>query len=153
QFRQLAMRETGLAMGSGLLAPGSGLQTRSMAKLKITDENGKERIHELIDDVTTIGRSSATTIQVTDEKASRNHFRVEKAGDRFKVVDLGSTNGTRLNGQKIQGEVFLRNGDTLALGRTTFVYEGPGAPAGEGPGDTVPLDDSLDLQKEVEGPK
>jgi pSer/pThr/pTyr-binding forkhead associated (FHA) protein len=125
-----------------------------MAKLKITDENGKERVHELVDDVTTIGRSSASTIQVTDEKASRSHFRVEKEGDRFKLVDLGSTNGTRLNGQKVQGTVFLRMNDRISLGRTTFVYDGPGAPAAaiEG-GDTVPLDPIALNGPSTDGPK
>jgi len=127
-----------------------------MAKLKITDESGNDRVHELIDAVTTIGRASASTVQVTDDKASRQHFRVEKDGDRYKLVDLGSTNGTRLNGQKVQGTVFLRNGDRIALGKTTFVYEGPGDPAPVG-GDTVPLD-SLALNGPAkaqagEGPK
>jgi len=125
-----------------------------MAKLTITDENGKERVHELIDTVTTFGRASINTVQVTDEKASRNHFRVEKEGDRFKLVDLGSTNGTRLNGQKVQGTVFLRMGDRISLGRTTFVYDGPGEPA-EVPvgGDTVALDPVELNGPSTEGPK
>ncbi|HYG76381.1 MAG TPA: FHA domain-containing protein [Planctomycetota bacterium] len=127
-----------------------------MAKIKITDELGRERVHELIDDVTTIGRASANTVQVTDEKASRNHFRIEKDGDKYKLVDLGSTNGTRLNGQKVQGTVYLRNGDTIQLGKTIFVYDGPGEAAVTG-GDTVALDpvvlDAPKPAKPADGPR
>jgi len=99
-----------------------------MAKLTITDEHGKERVHELVDAVTLIGRASTNTIQVTDEKASRQHFRVDKDGERFKFVDLGSTNAVRINGVKTKDSVLLCNGDVLNFGKTTFKYEGPGEP-------------------------
>lgn len=108
-----------------------------MAKLTITDENGKERVHELVDAVTSIGRASSNTIQVTDEKASRQHFRVDKEGDRFKFVDLGSTNAVRINGVKTKDSVLLCNGDTLAFGKTSFKYEGPGEPVAK-PADPSP---------------
>lgn len=98
-----------------------------MAKITIKDEEGNERVHELVDAVTTIGRSSSCTVKVTDEKASRQHFRIEKDGDHFKVVDLGSTNGTRLNDEKITSEALCPE-DVLLLGKTTFKYEGPGEP-------------------------
>jgi pSer/pThr/pTyr-binding forkhead associated (FHA) protein len=98
-----------------------------MAKLRIKDEHGKERVHELVDSVTTIGRASTNTIQVSDEKASRNHFRVEKSDGKYKVVDLGSTNGTRLNGSKISADTILKPKDTIQLGKTTFVFEDPEA--------------------------
>ncbi len=99
-----------------------------MAKLKIRDENGKERLHELIDDVTSIGRASSNTIQITDEKGSRQHFRVEKQNGVFVVVDLGSTNGTKLNGTKIAGTIALKPGDKLSVGKTTFTFEDASAP-------------------------
>ncbi|MBI3829594.1 MAG: FHA domain-containing protein [Planctomycetes bacterium] len=95
-----------------------------MAKLTIKDENGDERIHELTDDVTSIGRSSNNTIKITDAKSSRNHFRVEKDGAYFKVVDLGSTNGTKVNGVRVTSQR-LRQGDVLSVGLTTFAYDGP----------------------------
>ncbi|HEY3322750.1 MAG TPA: FHA domain-containing protein [Planctomycetota bacterium] len=98
-----------------------------MAKLTIKDESGTERVHELVDDITTVGRASLNILQITDEKASRHHFRVEKDGERFKLVDLGSTNGTKLNGYKIQSPTYLRKGDVITLGKTTFAYDGPGA--------------------------
>ncbi|MCW8131112.1 MAG: FHA domain-containing protein [Planctomycetota bacterium] len=95
-----------------------------MAKLQIKDENGVERVHELTDDVTSVGRSSNNTIKITDAKSSRTHFRVEKDGQYFKVVDLGSTNGTKVNGARITMHK-LRAGDVIGLGLTTFTYDGP----------------------------
>ncbi|HYF49460.1 MAG TPA: FHA domain-containing protein [Planctomycetota bacterium] len=135
-----------------------------MAKLRIKDEHGKERIHELVDSITTIGRASANTIQVSDEKASRNHFRIEKLDKGFKIVDLGSTNGTRLNGNRIKGEATLRQNDQIVLGKTTFIYEDPDAPAAEpepvSGGETIALDPKeLDeksptlSEKDAPGPK
>ena len=94
-----------------------------MAKLRIRDENGKERLHELVDDVTSIGRASSNTIQITDEKGSRQHFRVEKQNGAYVVVDLGSTNGTKLNGTKIGATLALKPGDKLSVGKTTFTFE------------------------------
>ena len=119
-----------------------------MAKLKIRDENGKERLHELIDDVTSIGRASSNTIQITDEKGSRQHFRVEKQNGVFVVVDLGSTNGTKLNGTKIAATIALKPGDKLSVGKTTFIFEDASQPqpkAEEKPedfsgGETVEMD-------------
>ncbi|MCZ7645509.1 MAG: FHA domain-containing protein [Planctomycetota bacterium] len=96
-----------------------------MAKLIIVNEEDQERVHELIDQVTTIGRSSSNTIQITDKKSSRNHFRIEKEGERFKVIDLGSTNGTRLNEERATTDL-LCPGDVIRVGKTTFRYDGPG---------------------------
>lgn len=99
------------------------------AKLIIRDANTdrEERIHELTDEVTTVGRSDVNTIMIEDEKASRQHFRIEKDGESYKVVDLGSTNGTEVNGEKV-AEARLRPGDRLRIGKIFFTYEGPGEP-------------------------
>jgi len=140
-----------------------------MAKLTIKDEDGIERIHELVDEVTTIGRASSSTIPITDSKASRQHFRIEKDDEFFKVVDLGSTNGTKLNGTKITS-LRLKLGDVLSVGRTTFTYDGPGPPPSASPVEagglnapaasveldaTVPLDgsDKPSVQGQADAPK
>lgn len=110
------------------MAPSVELGRSTMVQLKIIDHAGKERVHELVDELTTVGRASGNVIQVTDEKASRHHFRIEKVGERFRLVDLGSTNGTRLNGIKLQGDVFLRPGDKIGLGKTVFIFDEANAP-------------------------
>jgi pSer/pThr/pTyr-binding forkhead associated (FHA) protein len=94
--------------------------------LIIRDENvGVERTLELTEDVTTAGRNESNSFVVDDEKASRHHFRIEKDGEYYKVIDLGSTNGTELNGEKIT-EAKLNPGDQLRIGKVFITYEGPG---------------------------
>ena len=63
-----------------------------------------------------IGRGSQSGIILTDAGVSRRHCRVRFAGDALLVEDLGSRNGTLVNGRKIDQEVRLADGDLLALG-------------------------------------
>lgn len=98
-----------------------------MAKLTIKDENGVERVQELGAETLTIGRAPESSVRVTDQKFSRKHFQVEKDGEYFRVKDLGSTNGTRVNGKKVTSEL-LRSGDVIKVGETSFAFDGPGPP-------------------------
>jgi pSer/pThr/pTyr-binding forkhead associated (FHA) protein len=67
-----------------------------------------------------IGREGSTGLALDDEQASRRHARVTAQGDSATVEDLGSTNGTYLNGQPIEGQRTLRPGDRLRVGLTVF---------------------------------
>ena len=67
-----------------------------------------------------IGRESSIGLPIDDEQASRRHTRVTAEGDHALVEDLGSTNGTYLNGQPIEGQRTLRPGDRLRVGLTIF---------------------------------
>lgn len=67
-----------------------------------------------------IGREASTSLPIDDEQASRLHARVTAEGDHALVEDLGSTNGTYLNGQPIEGQRTLRPGDRLRVGLTVF---------------------------------
>jgi hypothetical protein len=51
-----------------------------------------------------------------DKKLSRDHAEIDLHGDRLEVEDLGSTNGTFVNGQRIEGRAVLSNGDVVGLG-------------------------------------
>lgn len=57
-----------------------------------------------------------------DETISGIHAVVERYGDHWSIRDLGSTNGTFVNGERIWGERRLRNGDEIRLGRTRLTY-------------------------------
>src|SRR5262245_5833573 len=73
---------------------------------------GRSRVVELPDGVeVTFGRSRASTIAVDHDKASRNHARVVRRGAEITVEDLGSRNGTRVNGVRIEGPTRLAAGD------------------------------------------
>lgn len=67
-----------------------------------------------------LGRDTSAGIVVDDEEVSRRHTSVELAGDSVRVEDLGSTNGTFLNGERIEGSRELKNGDKVRLGQTVF---------------------------------
>jgi serine phosphatase RsbU (regulator of sigma subunit) len=63
----------------------------------------------------TIGRSRDSDIPLPDLWLSRHHAQIRRRGDTFFLRDLGSTNGTRLNGELIDGERPLRPGDVISL--------------------------------------
>ncbi len=73
---------------------------------------------------TSIGRSSASDIVLkSDDYASGRHARLTLHGGLLYVEDVGSTNGTFVNGRKAVGATPLRGGDTVRIGSTTFRYE------------------------------
>src|SRR5687768_17939123 len=72
-----------------------------------------------------IGREGSTGLALDDEQASRRHARVTAQGDHAVVEDLGSTNGTYLNGQPIEAEAPLRPGDPRASGPPSSNFRPP----------------------------
>src|SRR5215204_6042262 len=75
---------------------------------------------------TIIGRSSKADIQIDQESVSRNHAKLIADGEKVLIKDLGSTNGTFVNDQVIEGEHPLRNGDPVKIGRSIFKYSAGG---------------------------
>lgn len=69
-----------------------------------------------------IGRDPAAELVLTDAGVSWQHARIEDRGDSWALVDLGSTNGTLVNGQK-QPEAILSPNDKIVLGRTVLRFE------------------------------
>jgi ABC transport system ATP-binding/permease protein len=66
---------------------------------------------------TTLGRSDSNDVVIPSDLASRKHARVYAAADGYRLADLGSSNGTYLNGERFAGEErLLRNGDTIQIG-------------------------------------
>jgi FHA domain len=70
-----------------------------------------------------IGRSKDADVQIDDRYASGIHARVFARRDRYFVEDMGSTNGTLLNGATLKGEAELIDGDTVQIGDTEFRLE------------------------------
>ncbi|HYI01648.1 FHA domain-containing protein [Hyalangium sp.] len=77
---------------------------------------------EVVSEVT-IGRSPSCEIQVDDDKVSRRHAHVFLIEGQVRVRDLGSRNGTLVNGERLQGEARLLPGDRIQVGETTAIYE------------------------------
>ena len=70
-----------------------------------------------------IGRATDAGVQLTDTSVSRRHAEVRPSGDGFVVVDLGSTNGTRVNGAGLSSERKLADGDTISVGDSLLRFE------------------------------
>ena len=77
---------------------------------------------QLSEAVVTIGRKPESTIQLGDPNVSRNHAEIRPHGNGWMLVDLGSTNGTRVYGNRISSHE-LREGDEIAFGNTIVHFE------------------------------
>jgi hypothetical protein len=77
--------------------------------------------------VLSIGRSAESSVPLNDTNVSRRHAEIRSRGEGARIewylVDVGSTNGTMLNGVKISGEQKLKNGDALMFGGTAARFE------------------------------
>ena len=63
-----------------------------------------------------IGRDSSNAIAINDAEISRKHARLNFQGGKYVIEDMGSTNGTFVNGQRLAGPVVLKPGDVVSLG-------------------------------------
>ncbi|GAB4484268.1 MAG: hypothetical protein Fur0016_08480 [Anaerolineales bacterium] len=67
-------------------------------------------------DVITIGREAGNTIVINDAEVSRKHSQLTLQGGKYVLTDIGSTNGTFVNGQRITGSHVLVPGEVISLG-------------------------------------
>lgn len=98
-----------------------------MARLLLATPEGQQvvelRAHN------SLGRHPSNTIQLLDKIVSKEHCTIEQRAEGFVLRDLGSLNGTYINGERVQGEKALRHGDDIALGTTRARYDdGAGLP-------------------------
>lgn len=83
--------------------------------------DGPNTRHELREGSNIIGRGTEASIRLPDTGVSRRHVDVQLANDRATVVDLGSTNGTLVNGRRVP-HVVLSDGDVIRIGHSVLVY-------------------------------
>lgn len=82
-------------------------------------------------DQLTIGRDSTNPVAINDAEVSRKHARMMFQGGKYVLEDLGSTNGTFVNGQRLAGPVVLKPGDVISLGeQIVLMYDAIAADAG-----------------------
>ncbi|MDQ3281118.1 MAG: SpoIIE family protein phosphatase [Acidobacteriota bacterium] len=70
-----------------------------------------------------IGRASDCSIPIKDRYLSRKHAEIISAGNAWILKDLGSANGTYLNGSRVERDEYLKTGDRIRLGDTEIVFE------------------------------
>ena len=108
-----------------------------MAAIKVIQGPDKGRAFSLGDDETIIGRESETA-QLNDGTVSRRHVRLWTEEGRWMLEDLGSANGTFLNGMRVSKAIPLNRGDQIRCGSTLLIFQ-----AGTSP--TIDVDESGQL--------
>ena len=81
-----------------------------------------ETAHDVTEEIITIGRAPENLIRIEDPSVSGRHAELRLVGDNYYLVDVGSTNGTRLNGIGVT-ESRLRAGDRIRFGKAEACYE------------------------------
>lgn len=100
-----------------------------MANLVVRHPNGSSDQFPIARLRTTIGRSARADLCIPDAFASRLHAEVRQEGDNFWLVDLGSANGTRLNGTPVTTTLPLQTGSEIQIGETKIAFENDAPPA------------------------
>lgn len=90
-------------------------------------DGGQHRPFPVGEGTTVIGRREDCDLRIAVNDVSRKHCQLTLEDDQLSVADLGSSNGTFVNGQKVQKQV-LSAGDTLQVGPVSFVVQIDGEP-------------------------
>jgi hypothetical protein len=104
-------------------APAKAARGRRKARLVMANGTGrrKQASWELVGEIV-IGRASECAISIDDEFTSNLHAKIYQTEGRYYVEDLGSTNGTYVNGRRIHYPTELRGGDRIKIGRTMMEF-------------------------------
>jgi pSer/pThr/pTyr-binding forkhead associated (FHA) protein len=89
--------------------------------------------HLLEQAITRLGRAVENEIVIISKRASREHAHIRRDGRKTFLDDLGSTNGTFLNGERVLGSVQLRDGDQISVGEIAFIFHDPDTTTRETP--------------------
>jgi pSer/pThr/pTyr-binding forkhead associated (FHA) protein len=116
---------------TNLKKPESGDHTALATRVASTclhatnEETGEEILYTLDGNHWIAGRSSSCQIKMTETKSSRQHFELCRTTGGFEIIDLGSSNGTYLNGKRLtaQARTPVVLGDEIKVGKTTLVVE------------------------------
>jgi len=96
--------------------------TAPAARLRVIARDGDEHVHEFDGSGLTIGRSADNDLVIADSRVSRHHARISGRRGTLVYGDLGSTNGSRVNGVQV-GELVLGAGDRIEVGDTVIIVE------------------------------
>jgi hypothetical protein len=95
-----------------------------LARLVYLDVTGAPAGSRAMGETTWLGRDPTCEVQVEDVRASRRHARIDRqGGEKFVVRDLGSMNGTFINGARLLGEKPLKDGDVISIGAVRLRFE------------------------------
>jgi len=92
--------------------------------------DGERRSYSITKEITVIGRRRDCNLRISLSKVSRKHCRLVQAGDELRIEDLGSSNGTFHNGERIRN-MAVTAGDRIQIGPVTFIVQIDGQPSDE----------------------
>lgn len=95
----------------------------SNARLIVLSEPSRGRGHDVQEGMHSIGRSDRATIIIPDGTISSVHCEIHREGDSYVVHDLGSTNGTRVNGERVDGQMNIHSGDVIQVGEIEILFD------------------------------
>jgi len=130
-YNQVAARHEGEVMATTAQAP------------FLCDPTGRE--HLLAADTITIGRAVGNDIVITSRRVSREHARIDRQGRHRVLIDLGSTNGTFFNDERVMAPVELRDGDRIQIGDVVLTFHDPESTYLESPFPELELDEAAGL--------
>jgi pSer/pThr/pTyr-binding forkhead associated (FHA) protein len=127
----LRVTPAGVPLEAVLKRPPSAIASGTGAELRILKGPDEGKTFGLAGAKATLGRGVTADVALLDMKCSREHCAIEKRPEGWVLVDLGSTNGTRLNEVKLEtrGLQLLKHGDKLRLGGTIAEFRAGSAPA------------------------
>lgn len=105
--------------------------------LKFEDGDGRE-IPLISGNVWKIGRTEQNTVVLPDDMVSRNHAMIQQEGGHYYLIDLGSRNGSFVNGRRLTAPVELRDGDRLSFGEAEMRFRNPAQASTASPADVSP---------------
>lgn len=91
-------------------------------KLFVTRDNTVVSIEELNKPEILVGRSHLCHIKIDQNSISGKHFKLEKTAEGYRIQDMGSTNGTWVNGERVQSQL-LADGDIISIGKYELAYK------------------------------
>ncbi len=98
-----------------------------MARLDLYVNYKLQASMKLADSQTTIGRDHSCKVQIPDARVSRMHAVIQPEGAGHEIENLG-TNGTKVNGHRLEAPKFLRPGDVIFISDYILAYQSDGTP-------------------------
>ena len=100
------------------------MQTRQLTA-SLTLDDGSNRSYQLVNGSNVIGRGQDAQFRLADTGVSRRHLEINWDGQQATLSDLGSTNGTTVNGTPVQTWQ-LADGDTIRVGHSALLFRAQG---------------------------
>jgi pSer/pThr/pTyr-binding forkhead associated (FHA) protein len=98
-----------------------------VVKVIVEDDEGRKTVVPFVREEITIGRQEGNTIRLTERNISRHHARLFRQNGTILVEDLGSYNGIRINGARVEGKVAIHPGDRIQIGDYGLAIDDEGA--------------------------